>query len=115
MFSDESLDLYSRILKDDISKLTVNDIKSSGYVIDTLEASLWVLLKSKNYKESIIGAINLGNDTDTIGAITGSMSGIVYGYDEIPEKWLNKLAKRDYLEKLCNDFELILTGCEENI
>ena len=102
-------------LKDDISKLTVNDIKSSGYVIDTLEASLWVLLKSKNYKESIIGAINLGNDTDTIGAITGSMSGIVYGYDEIPEKWLNKLAKRDYLEKLCNDFELILTGCEENI
>ncbi len=51
MFSNESLDLYSRILKDDINKLNINDIKSSGYVIDTLEASLWwVLLKFKNYK-----------------------------------------------------------------
>ena len=89
MFSKESLDLYSRLLKDDIGKFNIDDIKSSGYVIDTLEASLWVLLKSKNYKESIIGAINLGNDTDTIGAITGSMSGIIYGYDDIPKKWLD--------------------------
>lgn len=108
MFSQESLDLYSRILKEDISKLNIDDIKSSGYVIDTLEASFWVLLKSKNYKESIIGAINLGNDTDTIGAITGSMSGIIYGYDDIPKKWLDKLVKKNYLEKLCNDFEVVL-------
>lgn len=108
MFDKESLNLYSRILKEDISKLNVDDIKSSGYIVDTLEASLWVLLKSKSYKESIIGAINLGNDTDTIGAITGSMSGIIYGYDDIPKKWLDKLAKRDYLEKLCDNFEFVL-------
>ncbi len=108
MFSSESLDVYSRILKDDIKKYSIRDIKSSGYVVDTLEASMWVVLNAKDYKEAIIGAINLGQDTDTIGAIAGSMAGIIYGYDSIPEKWLSKLVKKDYLEDLCIKFENIL-------
>lgn len=108
MFSQETLNVYSRILKGDISELEIDDIKSSGYIVDTLEASLWSLLKTENYKEAVITAINLGNDTDTIGAITGSLAGILHGYDNIPNEWLNKLVKRDYLEKLCNDFETIL-------
>ena len=69
------------------------------------EASLWVVLKSENYKESIIGAVNLGGDTDTIGAITGSMTGIIYGYDDIPKDWLKELARREYLEELSRKFE----------
>lgn len=109
-FSIEALETYKRILKADIKKLTIEKIKSSGYVVDTLEASLWVLLNAKDYKEAIIGAINLGGDTDTIGAITGSMAGIVYGYDTFPEQWLEKLVKRDYLEELCEKFEEILIG-----
>ena len=104
-FSKESLEVYSRILKDDIKRFNITKIKSSGYIVDTLEASMWVLLNAKDYREAIIGAINLGQDTDTIGAITGSMAGIVYGYDTIPEKWLSKLVKREYLEELCNNFE----------
>lgn len=107
-FSSESLEVYQRILKADIKKLTIDEVKSSGYVVDTLEASMWVLLNAKDYKEAIIGAINLGEDTDTIGAITGSMAGIVYGYEEIPEQWLNKLVKKDYLEELCEEFEKYL-------
>lgn len=105
MFSDETLDKYKRILKNNIKDLNITDISSSGYVLDTLEASLWVTLNASNYKESIIGAINLGNDTDTIGAITGSMTGIIYGYDSIPKEWIEKLQRREYLEKLCEDFE----------
>ena len=105
MFSDDSLKTYSRILKDDLNKLKVDEIKSSGYVVDTLEASLWVVLKSENYKESIIGAVNLGGDTDTIGAVTGSMTGIIYGYDDIPKDWLKELARREYLEELSRKFE----------
>ncbi len=109
MFSQETLKVYDRILKEDIKKRNINEIKSTGYVVDTLEASFWVLLNAKDYKESIIGAINLGDDTDTIGAITGSMAGIIYGYDTIPKDWIEKLAKRDYLENLCNDFERVLS------
>ena len=110
LFSQKALKMYSRILQSDIGKLEIDDIKSSGYVVDTLEASLWSLLKTENYKDAVITAVNLGNDTDTIGAITGSLAGILYGYDNIPNEWSNKLVRRDYLEKLCNDFEITLTN-----
>lgn len=110
MFSEESIECYKRILKEDLNSLNVDDINSSGYVVDTLESSLWVLLKAKNYKESIIGSVNLGGDTDTIGAITGSMAGIIYGYESIPKDWINNLARREYIEKLCDEFEKVLRG-----
>lgn len=108
LFSQKALKMYSRILQSDISKLEIDDIKSSGYIVDTLEASFWSLLKTENYKDAVIKAINLGNDTDTIGAIVGSMAGILYCYNDIPSEWLKKLVKRDYLEKLCSDFETTL-------
>lgn len=108
IFSIEALDCYKRILKDDLNTLTVDDIKSSGYVVDSLEAAMWVVLKAKDFKESIIGAINLGGDTDTIGAITGSMTGIIYGYNTFPKEWLNALARREYIEDLCNKYEKLL-------
>ena len=69
---------------------------------------MWVLLNARNYKEAIIGAINLGQDTDTIGAITGSMAGIIYGYNDIPREWLDKLVKKEYLENLCDKLEKVL-------
>ena len=104
MFSEEAQKAYERLLKEDIAKLKINDIKSSGYVVDTLEACIWVLLKSENYKEALIGAINLGGATDTIGAITGAASGIIYGYDFIPEEWKDTLAKKDYLMDIFEEF-----------
>lgn len=108
MFTEESLEVYKRILKEDIEKYSIDEIKSSGYVVDTLEASFWILLNASNFKEAIIGAINLGNDTDTIAAITGSMAGILYCYNSIPQEWLDKLAKRDYIEDLCDKLEKVL-------
>ena len=107
-FSEGALSKYSRILKGNIIHLSVNDIKSGGYVVDTLEASMWVILNANNFKDAIIGAINLGGDTDTVGAVTGGMAGIIFGYDSIPEKWLNKLARKDYLEELFAKFEKML-------
>ena len=110
MFKKSNVKVFSRILNENIQKLKMSEIKSTGYVVDTLEASLWVTLNAKNYKEGIIGAINLGGDTDTIGAITGSMVGIIYGYDDIPEEWKKDLAKREYLEELSNKFENVLNN-----
>lgn len=104
MFSEETQECYSRLLKDDISKLKVNDIKSSGYIVDSLEACIWVLLQSDNYKDAIVGAINLGGDTDTIGAITGGLAGIIYGYDFIPKEWLEKIARIEYLQDIIEEF-----------
>ena len=108
-FSSESLEYYKRILKADIYENVEDDIKSSGYVVDSLEASLWSLLNTDNYKDSIITAVNLGGDTDTIAAITGSMSGIIYGIESFPEDWVSVLARKDYLINLAEKFELSIS------
>lgn len=105
MFIEEVKLEYSRILFGDISTLNINDINSSGYVVDTLEAVFWIILNCSNYNESIIGAINLGGDTDTIGAITGSIAGILYGYDNISKRWISKLKNKDYIDEIIIKFE----------
>ncbi len=104
MFGEEAEKAYARLLKDDITKYKLKDINSTSYIVDTLEATIWVSLKSENYKEAIIGAINLGEDTDTIAALTGAVCGIIYGYDQIPEQWLEPIARREYLMDIFEEF-----------
>lgn len=108
IFSKQSLKVYERILVENITKLNIDDILSTGYVVHSLEAALWSILTTNSYKEAIIKSINLGNDTDTIGAITGSIAGIIYGYDSIPKDWINKMKKLDFLEDMCDKFEKVL-------
>ncbi len=67
-FFEDTIRRYERILNNDIQKYKLEEINSTGYVVYTLEATLWVLLNTKTYNQAIIKAINLGNDTDTIGA-----------------------------------------------
>lgn len=103
-YSNDSIKVYQRILNGDLKSLDIDQIRSSGYVVDSLEASLWCTVKNDTYEDAVVAAINLGEDTDTIGAITGSLNGIIYGKNNIPERWLNKLRKKDYLEELSNQF-----------
>jgi ADP-ribosylglycohydrolase len=105
MYDYNSISKYDRLINDDIRKFKIDDIKSSGYVVDTWECVLWILLNSKSYKETIIAATNIGQDTDTIGAIVGSMAGIIYGLDKAPKQWLDTLIKKDYLIDLANKLE----------
>ena len=76
------------------------DIKSSGYVVHTLEAAIWCFLNTDNYKDCVLKAVNLGEDTDTVGAVVGGLAGLYYGYDEIPKEWLDTIPKRDWIEEL---------------
>ena len=114
-YSDDSLSKYDRILKDNILDYKINEISSLGYVVDTLECALWIFLNAKDYKETIIATTNFGNDTDTIGAIAGSMAGIVYGINSIPDEWLSKLMRKDYLIKLALDFEGVITYYRKDV
>ena len=106
-FSEDNISIYERILKNDISKYPLEEIRSSGYILHTLEAVLWVVLNTTSFEESILTAINLGEDTDTIGEITGSLTGIKYGFDNIPENWINKIQKLDYLYELIDKWDEI--------
>ena len=76
-------------------------IKSSGYVLDSLEAALWTLIKTDSFKDCLLMAVNLGDDTDTIAAIAGGLAGIYYGYDCIPEEWLSVIHRREWVESQC--------------
>lgn len=100
----ELKEVYSRIIYTDLSKLKESDIKSSGYVVDSLEASIWAVLTSESFTEAVLKAVNLGEDTDTIGALTGALAGIIFGYDSIPKKWVNHLQKKEYLKEMVNEY-----------
>lgn len=103
-YSDTAINMYNRLLKQDIRDLKINDINSSGYIVDTLEASFWCLLTNSSYENTIVEAINLGQDTDTIACICGSMAGIIYGMNSFPSRWLDKLQKKEYLLDMFNRF-----------
>ena len=83
----------------DLEYMKRDEILSTGYVVDTLEAALWALLHSSNYKEAILKAVNLGGDTDTIAAVTGGLAGIMYG---VPEDWKQSLRGKDVIEEVLN-------------
>lgn len=73
-------------------------IRSSGYVIDALEAALWSVNGAAGFEEAVVSAVNLGDDADTVGAITGQLAGALWGGSAIPTRWLEKLAWRARLE-----------------
>lgn len=104
----EEIKTYNRLFKHDFALLHENEIKSTGYVVDSLEAAIWCVMNTKSYKECVLKAVNLGDDTDTVGAIAGGLAGALYGYDAIPTEWLNSLVKREMIEKLCEDFAKIV-------
>lgn len=92
--------LFSRLLQGNIYELPEEAIQSSGYVLHTLEASVWCLLCSNTYSDAVLKAVNLGSDSDTTAAVTGGIAGILYGSQAIPEEWLTQLARRNDIEKL---------------
>jgi len=85
--------LFDNLLKDNIGEFHEDKINSSGYVLHTLEASIWCLLKTDNYNDAVLRAVNLGRDTDTTGAVTGGLAGLFYGIDNIPINWIMKIAR----------------------
>ncbi len=99
---------YKRILEEEIDQLPKTEIRSSGYVVETLEAVFWVLFNSNSYKEAVLKAVNLGEDTDTIAAIVGSLAGIYYGYQEIPDNWIDNIVKKDEILEVVNRFHKVI-------
>ena len=99
------LSYFHRILNGDISEIDEHDIYSTGYVIDTLEASLWCFLQERTYKDTVLHAVNLGEDTDTTATVAGGLAGIYYGIKEIPTNWIEQLAQKEEIYALVNRME----------
>ncbi|WP_099047371.1 ADP-ribosylglycohydrolase family protein [Pseudobutyrivibrio ruminis] len=97
----EEIKSFERIWDiDSFMQLSENEIKSSGYVVDTLEAAIWCFLNTNSYAECVLKAVNLGDDTDTVGAVAGGLAGACYGMDDIPCEWLDVIPKKEWIEGL---------------
>ena len=72
-------------------------VKSSGYVVDTLEAAIWSVARTADFRGAVLLAANLADDADTVAAVTGQLAGALYGLSGIPERWLDQVAWKDRL------------------
>jgi ADP-ribosylglycohydrolase len=95
---------FQRLLDDDFGLSRRQEIRSGGYVIDTLEAAVWCLLQGGSYSDVVLRAVNLGGDTDTTGCVAGGLAGAWLGIAAIPRCWIDGLAKNPTLDDLLERF-----------
>lgn len=118
-FKDEEISEYEmkhfkRLIENDISIINIDEVKSDGYVINTLEASFWCLLTTKSYLDAVFKSINLGEDTDTTATVVGGIAGLMYGLDEVPNEWMNALARKNDIIELSEEFSNAFRICLKN-
>ncbi len=101
---------YATLLDGTLPTRAENQISSSGYVVHTLEAALWCLLRHDTYAATVLAAVNLGDDTDTTGAVAGGLAGLAYGEAAIPKQWLAGLARRGDVEVLATKLGALAGG-----
>lgn len=97
-------DIFDRLMNADFWTIDRKDIRSSGFVVHTLESAIWSFLNTDNYKDCVIAAVNLGDDTDTTACVAGGLAGLYYGVDDIPSSWLNILARTHELNRVFTEF-----------
>lgn len=67
---------------------TRGEVNNSGWAVSTLEAALWAFNTTESFEDALVAAVNLGGDSDTIGAVCGQIAGAYYGYEAIPKRWI---------------------------
>ena len=94
----EELAYYQRLFHlDEFAKCKEEEIKSSGYVVDSLEAAVWSLITTNTLEDGLLKAVNLGDDSDTVGAIAGGLGTLYYGYESVPKDWRELIIKEEEL------------------
>ncbi len=107
--SDNACRIYAQIIfhilnkninKDDMDKMIDNtmyydykneEVQPTASAYDSIIAMLHAFMPTETFEEAVLTAINYGGDSDTIGAITGGLAGCYYGYEAIPERFIEKL------------------------
>lgn len=94
----------ARLLDLSILDAPEETVSGSGYVVHSLEAALWCLEQGGSWSDIALRAVNLGDDTDTTGAIAGAFAGVMLGAEAIPRRWIDALARRDDVMSLAEAF-----------
>jgi ADP-ribosyl-[dinitrogen reductase] hydrolase len=103
-FDNDEMRTFTWVLDKPIQLASEQAIQGSGYVIHTLEASLWCFLTTETFSEAVLKAVNLGQDTDTTGCVTGALAGLYYGESSIPPEWRSTLAREKDIVQLAENF-----------
>ena len=74
------------------------EIRSGGFVRDTLKAASWCFVNTNSYEDCVLAAVNLGDDTDTTAAVAGALAGTAYGIEAIPREWVDALRGKELIE-----------------
>ncbi|WP_299408451.1 ADP-ribosylglycohydrolase family protein [Acaryochloris sp. IP29b_bin.148] len=90
------------LAKGEYQNKTMDDIRGSGYVVESLEAALWCFWTTNSYEQAVLKATNLGDDADTTAAICGQIAGAFYGVRDIPKHWLAALTMLDEIGELAD-------------
>ena len=94
---DMAIGLYHKnfeeiLYHDTFRNVAIKLAEPTGHVINTLNNALYWVQRTSSFEEAIVRAVNHGGDADTIAAITGSLAGALYGYEAIPQRWINQLS-----------------------
>lgn len=104
IIQDEDKDYWASRISALLFDINPNKICPNGYTVDSLICALWAFAQHDSLEECIVVAVNLGGDADTIGAIAGGLAGVYYGYEAIPERWIQTFPwqKRAELDELAD-------------
>jgi ADP-ribosyl-[dinitrogen reductase] hydrolase len=80
-----------------------DELRSTGYVVDTLQTALWYGLRADSAETALVDVVNMGGDADTVGAVTGAVAGARFGAGALPARWLADLDEADVLRELATD------------
>ena len=109
----ETIDKFAKILGEHMAGKrtsavsaykTREEANNSGWAVSTLEAALWAFNTTHNFRDALVAAVNLGGDSDTIGAVCGQIAGAYYGYSAIPRKWLEAVKGWQKVDALIDKF-----------
>ena len=109
----EVVDRFAKVLDEHMAGIrtdesspckTREEVNNSGWAVSTLDAALWAFNKTESFEEGLIAAVNLGGDSDSIGAVFGQIAGAYYGFDSIPERWVKAVKTWETVDALIERF-----------
>ena len=106
---------FRRIMDGSILSARRDQIRSTGNAVDSLEAAIWAFYQSSDYEQAVLTAVNLGGNTSAIAALTGGLAGICYGYQSIPDHWIQNIREISVLEDCVSDGLSSLSRWQDNI
>jgi ADP-ribosyl-[dinitrogen reductase] hydrolase len=80
-----------------LRKFSTREYRTQGTIMHAYNMAWQGVLQTNSFEDALVYVVNKGNDADTNGAVAGMLAGRLYGYSNIPKRWLDKLVKHDEL------------------